>query len=214
MKKPTIIPLKSTSPIRLRVVVACMRCCLMGLFAHAAHANPSIEEDLALSLLQHLGITETSNSSITNEWTIPATATIESTSLSIVPNDGKDNLFSIFDMESNVVARISVSSAMSESDLKMSWALDRTARSIAPTAYFDSFITTNVVNGISFIYERQGRAPHFGPISEARFYCFVGKTCFEVSNVSTNVEGIALALLRAGGVNIPDETQPEPSATP
>ena len=209
MKKPITTPLRFINRICFRILVYC-RFCLIGLFVHTASANSSFEEDIASSLLQHLGLNEISNSVIASEWSPPAMMTLESTLLSVVPQGENGKMYSIFDTNSNFVVRLCVASATSESDIKMSWALNRTAKSIDPTTYFDSFIITNVVSGVSFIYERQGRSPHFGPISEARFFCLVGKASFELSNATVNVENLALAILRAGGVEIPDEPQPEP----
>ncbi len=169
---------------------------------------------LATSLMNHLGVPQGTTTIETNEW-MEASSIFLGTNvypISHTSMTGKWGEGTILSNGSTTsIGNYSIHSRMSEADTRLAWALRETSRSMPPDMYFGAYVLSEATNGALFIHKREMAASGFGSTNTMSVSCFYSHFEVDVSVESQeyNPEQIALALLRAGGIEIPDETKPE-----
>ena len=183
--------------------------------AFSVQAQHPSELALATSLMNHLGIPQGSTAFETNGW-MEASSILLGTNVypilhtPVTEKWGEGTILS--DNAATSIGRYSIHSRRTEADTRLAWALRETCRSMPPDMYFGTYVLSETTNGVFFIHERLNSASLSGPTNTLSVSCLYSHFEVDVS-VDTqeyNPEQIALALLRAGGVEIPDEPQSEP----
>jgi hypothetical protein len=165
------------------------------------------EVQTAFAFLSNLHLSAGETNAILSEWNQP-TQFQSGTNLISVAIAGENRKWSLSSNEA-VLGTVSMNSYGSEFQARLTWALKQTSRSAPPDSYFNSYLAP--ISTEHFALVCQGAAPVLTNRTEAIAVFALWNNhvfCFEPAG-SDSQETLLEDFLRAGGVDIPDEPEPQ-----
>ena len=158
-------------------------------------------------LLHYLGIQPGSESIVTNSWILPETIQMGTTAIGVEGAESDSQKVGLFrDINSQEeLGSFSIYFSSSERAAHLYWAKMETSRSLAPNRYFDSYVVSTNLFGRVCIQTRERNGSAFGMTNTCQACVLFQNAIVNASSMTLDPEMLAVALLRAGGVDIPEE---------
>jgi len=158
-------------------------------------------------LLHYLGIQPGSESIVTNSWILPETIQMGTTAIGVEGAESDSQKVGLFrDINSQEeLGSFSIYFSSSERAAHLYWAKMETSRSLAPNRYFDSYVVSTNLFGRVCIQKRERNGSAFGMTNTCQACVLFQNAIVNASSMTLDPEMLAVALLRAGGVDIPDD---------
>ena len=160
--------------------------------------------------LDHIGIARGSSVSLTNQWTLPQSVLVSNLVVS-VSGERHFNHFSgtLSDTNSTAIGTFEVDISGSEAGSRTYWGLRQTCRPLPPHLYYNSYDVDERSGGLLLVWNITVDATGVTNRCLDRVSALYQNICTAVSSESLAPDLLAVALLRAGGVEIPDEPAPQ-----
>lgn len=170
-------------------------------------AEPVSDANLFLG---HIGIARGSSASLTNQWTLPQSVLVSNLVVS-VSGERHFNHFSgtLSDTNSTAIGTFEVDISGSEAGSRTYWGLRQTCRPLPPHLYCNSYDIDERSGGLLLVWNTTVDAMGVTNRCLDRVSVLYQNVCTTVSSETLSPDLLALALLRAGGVEIPDEPVPQ-----
>lgn len=164
----------------------------------------------ANQFLDYIGIARGSTESSTNEWTLPQSILVSNLVVS-VSGERHFNHFSgtLSDTNSTAIGTFEVDISGSEAGSRTYWGLRQTCRPLPPHLYYNSYDVDERSGGLLLAWNTTVDAMGATNRCLDRVSVLYQNVCTTVSSETLSPDLLALALLRAGGVEIPDEPIPQ-----
>lgn len=164
----------------------------------------------ANQFLDYIGIARGSTESSTNEWTLPQSILVSNLVVS-VSGERHFNHFSgtLSDTNSTAIGTFEVDISGSEAGSRTYWGLRQTCRPLPPHLYYNSYDVDERSGGLLLVWNITVDATGVTNRCLDRVSALYQNICTAVSSESLAPDLLAVALLRAGGVEIPDEPAPQ-----
>lgn len=167
------------------------------------------------NFLAHIGMEIGSDTPVSTDWNMPESIAVSNDVFSLsFERHSKTYYGSIMSTNAVPVGQFEINISSSESGARMFWGVRQTSIPLPPNLYYDSYSIQSDSRGFISVWETSVNAMNITNRIQNRVCVLFQNISVDVESNQVAPEEVALALLRAGGVNIPDETQPEPSATP
>jgi len=166
----------------------------------------------ATAFLDHLGIGRGEETSATNTWHNPNMLTISNTNVRVEVEDDFGVISGTLEnlATQQFCGRFEIIISSSEANSRLFWALRETANSMPPNLYWDSYlIQTNIPDRI-FAWKTSNNGPEGAIRRTNRVVVLYKNIEVDKSSDDYSPDFLALTLLRAGGVDIPEEAPPAP----
>lgn len=160
--------------------------------------------------LDQIGIARGSTASSTNEWVLPQSVLVSNLIVS-VSGERHFNHFSgmLSDTNSAMIGTFEVDISGSEAGSRTYWGLRQICRPLPPHLYYNSYDAEERSGGLLLVWNITVDATGVTNRSLDRVSALYQNICTTVSSESLPPDLLAVALLRAGGVDIPDEPKPQ-----
>ena len=163
--------------------------------------------------LDHIGIARGSSQSLTNEWALPQSVLVSNVVVS-VSGERHFNHFSgtLSDTNATFVGTFEVDVSGSEAGSRTYWGLRQICRPLSPHLYYDFYDIDEIGGGLLLVWNTALNDMGVTNRRPDRVSALYQNICTTVSSDTLAPDVLAIALLRAGGVDIPDDPEsPEPS---
>ena len=184
---------------------------IVAFFATCSGAAESTAD--ANRLLDHIGIARGSSQSLTNEWALPQSVLVSNSVVS-VSGERHFNHFSgtLSDTNATLVGTFEVDVSGSEAGSRTYWGLRQICRPLSPHLYYDFYDIDEIGGGLLLVWNKAVNDMGVTNRCPNRVSALYQNICTTVSSDALAPDVLALALLRAGGVDIPAEPEsPEPN---
>ena len=181
---------------------------IIAVFASICDAAESTSD--ANLFLDHVGIARGSSASLTNEWDLPQSILMSNRLIS-VSGERHFNHFSgtLSDTNSTAIGTFEVDISGSEAGSRTYWGLRQICRPLPPHLYYNSYAVNARSGGLLLVWNTDVDATGVTNRCLDRVSVLCQNICTTVLSDSLAPDLLALALLRAGGVEIPDEPAPQ-----
>ncbi len=182
---------------------------IIAIFASFCDAAESSSD--ANLFLDHVGIARGSSASLTNQWDLPQSFLVSNRVIS-VSGERHFNHFSgtLSDTNSTAIGTFEIDISRSEAGSRTYWGLRQICRPLPPHLYYDSYAVDARSGGLLLVWNTGVDATGVTNRCLDRVSVLYQNTCTTVLSDSLAPDLLALALLRAGGVDIPGEPEEEP----
>ena len=176
---------------------------IIAFFAAFSGAAESTAD--ANRFLDRIGIARGSSQSLTNEWALPQSVLVSNTVFS-VSGEKHFNHFSgtLSDTNETFVGTFEVDVSGSEAGSRTYWGLRQICRPLPPHLYYDFYDIDEIGGGLLLVWNTAVNEMGVTNRCLDRVSALYQNICTTVSSDTLAPDVLALALLRAGGVDVPD----------
>lgn len=156
--------------------------------------------------LDHIGIARGSSQSLTNEWALPQSVLVSNAVVS-VSGERHFNHYSgtLSDTNATFVGTFEVDVSGSEAGSRTYWGLRQICRPLSPHLYYDFYDIDEIGGGLLLVWNTALNDMGVTNRRPDRVSALYQNICTTVSSDTLAPDVLAIALLRAGGVDIPDD---------
>ena len=185
--------------------------CLFGFVSYAGSASM-----VASNFLAHVGMETGSDIPVQTDWNMAESITVSNAVFAVASEKHSKTYYGLIVSSDNVpVGRFEVNISRSESGARLFWGVRQTSRPLPPNLYYDNYSIHCDSRGFISVWETSVDDMNVTNRIQDHVSLLYKNISIDLESNRYSPEELALALLRAGGVEIPaGQEPPAPEPTP